>query len=143
LRGGLPDKIPKYRFSLQVKRFGPPQILGWMRHCRDRQNFFRGPQVNPPYVSTTSLWNHSYKTILLLSFTLHWHYCLISHVEPCTSAELPDATKQTKDYAWQLLARHQCMFTLAEVAVLLLRSRSGFLPCDLRQRLLTLLCSNN
>ena len=27
--------------------------------------------------------------------------------EPCTSAELPDATKQTKDYAWQPLARHQ------------------------------------
>jgi len=28
--------------------------------------------------------------------------------EPCTIAELPDATKQTRDYAWQLLARPQC-----------------------------------
>jgi len=29
-----------------------------------------------------------------------------SRAEPC--AELPDATKQTKDHAWQLLARPQC-----------------------------------
>jgi len=28
--------------------------------------------------------------------------------EPRTSAELPDATKQTKDYTWQLLARPRC-----------------------------------
>jgi len=32
--------------------------------------------------------------------------------EPRTSAELPDATKQTKDYAWQLLARPQCRLAL-------------------------------
>jgi len=29
-------------------------------------------------------------------------------VELCTSAGLPNATKQTKDYAWQFLARPQC-----------------------------------
>jgi len=36
-----------------------------------------------------------------------------SHAESCISAELPDATKQPKDYTWQLLARPQCRLALS------------------------------
>jgi len=61
----------------------------------------------------------------LVKANLHWgrarssrawfFVCFIAprscRAEPCTSAESPDATKHTKDYAWQLLARPQCRLT--------------------------------
>jgi len=65
---------------------------------------------------------HVQVSSISIKANLHWEVarssrarsfvCFIAprscRAEPCTSAELPDATKQTKDYAWQLLVRPQC-----------------------------------
>jgi len=61
----------------------------------------------------------------------HFFTCGAIHLPP----QLPDATKQTKDYAWQLLARPQCRFALKSYSIFVtLTISSGLMNPDFKNK---------